>query len=364
MHTYDTMSRSEFLITHIAWIFAALSSYRVFLFHSLNFCGGTESMLILAGMLTGSTIAGFLLKTFGKNGFSVFCDIVYPLGIYTLLAYWPIYGYLPILGTILGVTAALALLYTVALLSLHIQSGDVYICRRVLCRRGLHALRVSRGLFAVGFALMTVVTAAAVYMDYPTIRTSVEPAEVQEMEDFSLEDHMDTLLLLQEDNWAGLAARQKLDVLQTMTDIECWYLGLPESLPVRATAMPDSTNAYYTDNSRSIAINIEHLLYSPARDVLQSLLHEIYHSYQYRLVDAYKKMDEESRKLRVFQTAKTYMEEFADYSSGEEYFFAYYSQQCESDARAYAELSAEDYYAKIDTYLQDQSANQPQTSSE
>ena len=195
MHTYDTMSRSEFLITHIAWIFATLSSYRVFLFRNLNFCSGTESMLILAGMLTGSTIAGFLLKTFGKNGFSIFCDIVYPLGIYTLLAYWPIYGYLPILGTILGITASLALLYTVALLSLCIQSGDIYICRRVLCRRGLRALRVSRGLLAVGFALMTVVTAAAVYMDYPTIRTSVEPAEVQEMEDFSLEDYMDALLL-------------------------------------------------------------------------------------------------------------------------------------------------------------------------
>ena len=352
MYTYDTMTKTEFFANHIAWIFAGLSGYRVFLFRSLVCCSGGESMLILFGMLAVSMIAGFRLKLFGLNGFSVFCDIVYPLGIYTLLAYWPVYGYPPFLGSILGAAAGLTLLYTAVILSLRIRSENVYVCRRILCRRGLRALRVSRGLFAAGFALMTAVTAAAVYVDYPTIRTSVEPAEMQEMEDFSLDDHMDTLLLLQEERWAGLAAQQKLDVLQTMTDIECWHLGLPESLPVRATVMPDALNAYYTDNDRAIALNIEHLLYSPAKKVLQSLLHEIYHSYQYRLVDAYKKMDEESRKLRVFQTANTYMEEFADYTSGEQYFFAYYNQQCESDARAYAEIAAEEYYNYIEEYLQ------------
>ena len=70
------------------------------------------------------------------------------------------------------------------------------------------------------------------------------------------------------------------------------------------------------------------------------------------LVDAYNEAPEEIQKLRIYSNAAQYVDEFATYEDGYEDFFSYYSQQCEKDARKYAEDAVADYYSRINEYLE------------
>jgi len=47
-----------------------------------------------------------------------------------------------------------------------------------------------------------------------------------------------------------------------------------------------------------------------------------------------------------------YIDEFETYADGYQDFCAYYFQQCEMDAREYGESAVEDYYARIEAYLE------------
>ena len=86
-------------------------------------------------------------------------------------------------------------------------------------------------------------------------------------------------------------------------------------------------------------------------EVLNTCLHEAFHSYQYRLIDAYNSTDEDVKSLRMYKRAVSYIEEFSNYIDGNKDFNGYYEQLCETDARNYAEDAVEDYYNKIYKYL-------------
>ena len=60
---------------------------------------------------------------------------------------------------------------------------------------------------------------------------------------------MDTILLLQEDEWEKLSAQERLDVLQTVANIEQRYLGLPNELNVGVANLDADILGYYTDQT-------------------------------------------------------------------------------------------------------------------
>ena len=86
-------------------------------------------------------------------------------------------------------------------------------------------------------------------------------------------------------------------------------------------------------------------------EVLNIVCHESYHAYQHCIVSALENADEESKNLRLFRDARNYAEEFCDYKSGDNGFYDYYYQECEMDAREYAEEALLNYYKRIEEYL-------------
>ena len=96
---------------------------------------------------------------------------------------------------------------------------------------------------------------------------------------------------------------------------------------------------------------MDHFDSDPADEILDSLCHEAYHAYQHCLCEAYDSVDAEFRDLRAFEGILEYKAEFADYTHGDDDFYAYYFQRCEADARSYAEDAVYDYYRKIGNYL-------------
>lgn len=173
----------------------------------------------------------------------------------------------------------------------------------------------------------------------------------------TISNNIDTVLLLQEKEWSILTTQEKIDVLQTVANIEAHYLGLPNELNVGASNLDEDTLACYDDSTHTISIDITHLESDLVYNVLESCCHEAYHSFQHRLVDVYNTSDGQLKGLCFFKSAAQYSQEFDDYADGENDYYAYYSQNCERNARHYAEDAVEDYYSRIDEYLRDAATN-------
>lgn len=115
--------------------------------------------------------------------------------------------------------------------------------------------------------------------------------------------------------------------------------------------LSEGTLAYYSETQHQIVIDLEYLNSSHSYDVLETLIHECTHAYQYEQVALYQKLDEESRNLLMFYDASVYLEEFADYEDGSEDFFLYYSQLAEINARKAGEEEAQEYIERVNEYL-------------
>ena len=173
----------------------------------------------------------------------------------------------------------------------------------------------------------------------------------------TISKNIDTVLLLQEEAWEDLTTQEKLDVLQTVANIESHYLGLPNELNVGAANLGEYTLACYNDRTHTISIDLYHLENDSVYDVLNSCCHEAYHSYQHRLIEAYNAAGEQMKRLQIYKSAVKYREEFCNYSDGNYDFCSYYYQDGEMDARDYAEDAVDDYYRRIEAYLNDTSNN-------
>lgn len=78
---------------------------------------------------------------------------------------------------------------------------------------------------------------------------------------------------------------------------------------------------------------------------LMTVLHECYHAYEYTLVRAYNRMDENYKAFITYNDVSVYEYEFEHYISGEnnKNREAYEAQYCERDADAYAKERIEEY---------------------
>ena len=73
---------------------------------------------------------------------------------------------------------------------------------------------------------------------------------------------------------------------------------------------------YYSDNTHEIVIDMDSLLNDLSWEVLDTVCHEAYHSYQHRIVDAFNNADGNSKNLKMFRKASSYASEFNNYISG------------------------------------------------
>ncbi len=343
----NTEGFGEYVGNHLFYGVLLFWGYRRLLFSRLEGFSPAASRNLLIGMAVAGCLLGILLHVRrGRNGASVFANITLPFGIYTMLAYRAYFG----------------VLFAAALIAAGVLSGLFAAC--VLCRkisRGSRAARVWRNRLRLAFAgawllFAAALSGAALYVGAGRLfgsgilEPSVEAASGPGAEVYTIANQMDTLLCLQEDVWDGLSATQRLDVLQTVANIERRYLGIPHALPVSAANLEDGTLGTYDSENQEILLNLENLSRDPALEMLEVVCHEAYHGYQHCLVYALENVPEESRQLRLFRDARAYQEEFGNYQDGSSGFLAYYAQDCELDARDYAEEAVADYSRRLEEY--------------
>ena len=330
------------------YTFVSMVWYKNLLFRCLPGRTYAESSLILWGLVGLSLLmCAFLLNRRRRTGWTLAASLIVPFGLYTVPAYADTVGWW--MPAVLAASAMLAGVGCVFLMTRRICSRAG---RHRVIRRRLHRCCVlSQSIAAAALSVVIGVLGVNGIFGNNILVPSLAAVPGSQSPPATIDSSIDTLLLLREETWGELATREKLDALQTVANIEARYLGLPNELNVGAANLAGDTLSSYNDATHTISIDLDHLEGDPAHEVLNSCCHEAYHSYQHRLVDAYCAADASLRELRIYRSAARYGEEFRHYADGSGSFRSYYYQDCEVDARDYAEAAVRDYYDRISEYL-------------
>lgn len=348
MKDRSTMGKIEYVAESIFWGLISMIWYKNILFRCLPNLTYETSRLVLWGMLVASVVvcSGWFFRK-KRTGWSVFVSLLFPYGIYTSGAYWRTLQNRIVI--VLLISTVLSLLYGILVMTRRVNRRSI---KRVIAKRIRRCISATVAIFSASMAVIMVPLLLQSAFGVTLFKSSIEANTGTKAEEQTISNNIDTVLKLQEEEWCSLSTKDKLDVLQCVANIEAHYLGISNELNVGAANMPEYTLACYSDSSHTIYINLEHLENDPVDEVLNSCCHEAYHSYQHRLVDAYNEASEEVQKLRIYRNTVHYVDEFGAYVNGYEDFCSYYSQQCEKDARTYAEDAVEDYYSRINEYLE------------
>lgn len=325
------------IYTVIVWLLYSAFMMRSLPGRTLNqSMWGLETMLILFGVVG----TGVLFRNERTRAANVAC-VFLPYGVYTVLAYRNMIRriyYLPLLLAI----------------SIGMVCSGIVLCRklpRTKCPQKIWRKRWERCIWLMSmFASVGLACTLGAYFGNSFGKALLIDSEVTPLvgnhaaaENQTMEAQKDTLMLLQQETWEQLSIQKKVDVLQTVANIEAHTLGLPNELNVGADELTIGTLGGYEDSKHRLCISLEHLETSPVENVLKTICHEAYHSYQSRIAEIYQELPEQQRTLMLYRDAAVYAAEMDDYQNGATDFENYYNQQMEADARKYAEITVEKY---------------------
>ena len=299
----------------------------------------TESKIIFFLVLGMACILGILCNIRkARNGHSIFFNISTGEGLYSVLAYFKIQRNLII--TVLLITVAISI----------VIGG--YIMRRQIKRRNCSGKTiwavipiitgVTQRIIGLGFLVIMLVIGGNYIFGSSIIQSPVKPSVTSDSYDQLLSESKETIALLDEDIWTSLTVQKKTGALQVIANLERSNLGVSNELNLCvANLEEEDLLGRYDDSTHEIVIDMDLLINGSVQDVLRCLLHEVRHSFQHRLVDLYNEIDTSDKNLQIFREIRLYAEEFENYNDKD--YSVYYDQQCEIDARDYAEERMEFY---------------------
>ena len=349
MRDRNTLGKGAFIGEHIFWAALTWIWYKKLLFRCIPSRSLSLSRMVLLASVVLFCLIGIAFQIRRRrNSIEVFFNLALGYGAYAILTYWDIHKRLIV--TCLVAAAILSAAYALRILGRKIAPGKPRAV--ILRRRAGQVAAISKKCVGLGLTAVLAVTGVGVLFGSSLVKSDVRPATNSNLSEQTIANNIETVVLLRDSDWETLSVKARLDVLQTIANIEQRYLGLPHELNVGAANLDEGTLGYYSDPTHEIIISMESLLYDSSLDVLDTLCHEAYHSYQHRLVDAMRGVDEAEQSLMVFRKAQTYADEFSDYENGEADFCSYFEQDCESDARDYASSAVIDYCRHIISYLE------------
>lgn len=147
-------------------------------------------------------------------------------------------------------------------------------------------------------------------------------------------------------SWSDFNASERITIMQKLVDFESEQLGIP-SVPVIAEKLDPYTLGQYSDETKEMWIDIEHLMESSVDECISTICHEVFHSAQHYLVA---NIDWDSE---VFQSS--YFDELQSWRINEENYIkaelhgfdAYENQPLEVSARQYADIESQKILAFV-----------------
>ena len=167
------------------------------------------------------------------------------------------------------------------------------------------------------------------------------------------EDDYSTFSFLQqfeEKKWAVLSKNDRMQALKELCEYERNYLGITRDLQISfvnlagrnivGVASPEEGTILIDENYLTEDSNVFN-----ARGAMNTIIHEMFHIYEYELMVLSEKLNDEEKKLLKFNSVNDYLLESENYISNRLDYSGYFNQLLEKDSRAYAELRVnENYY--------------------
>lgn len=296
------------------------------------------------------TLGLFLTPKAKRSSLCVFATINTPISIYLVFSYFLIYKTALIIGlSIIGVVLVVYISLVLATNIRDIWRGKYSGKLTKFLASFLHTARMIVGL---GLSMIFLVFYLNLYLGRP-LMDPIAVATDPKVNNQKISGNIETILLLQEDEWEKLSVQERLDVLQTVANIEATYLGLPHELNVVVAVTDENTSGHYNDGTHTITINPDYIAEESAHDLVETLAHEAFHAYEHRLVDLHNNVSSQERNLLVFDRISEYKENFENYIDGDDDIYGYITQAVETDSIKYAMVAVVDYYSAIEDYLEE-----------
>lgn len=341
MKRNNTLTKSEFFLEQLFWVVVTWLLYKNILFRCVGNYSFTESKIIFLLVLGMACILGILCNIKkDRNDFSVFFNIVTGYGLYTVLTYFQIQRNLII--TVLSITVSISIIIGCYIMQRKIKRRNYF--RKTIRSVIVTIVGATQRIIGLGFLVILIVTGGNFLFGSSIIQSSVKPSDTADTYDQLLSESAETIALLDENVWTSLTVQEKTRALQIYANLERSYLGISNELNVCvANLEEEGLLGRYDDSTHEIIVDMDLLLNGSAQDALQCLLHEAFHSFEHRMVDLYEETDMSNKNLWIFRKANIYAEEFKYYNNGEDAYSDYYEQQCEIDARDFAEKRVKFY---------------------
>lgn len=356
MKDHSTMTTFEFLFS-IAWKYViGFIWYKNLLFRVLRRRDVHESLQFLLIMMLISVAFFTIVMNRRKNGWTATACFVFPFGIYTMMTYSTTATLF--IRIVAVISILLSMVYSILLLARKTKHKGKNARRKVLRNRLSRCMYSVLCIMAVGMLSLMVGIGWSGCFGTGLVSPSVDAEGIRQdvKDEYTMEANMDTVLKLQSAVWKDLDTRERIDVLQTVCNVETHYLGLYDPVTVQGDNLPPYALGAYSDAQRLIRINLDHIENDPVEEVLSTLLHEIHHGYEHRLADIFDNIPQEYRDLRLLKDAAHYSQEVDDYINPREDYFGYMTQRLEMDSEKYAELGVEEYYTRIADWIEENEA--------
>lgn len=353
MKEHSTMTISEFIFS-VVWKFViGFIWYKNLLFRVLPHHDLYESLKVLFVLSLASILFYLLLFRRWKNSWTATACFVLPFGIYTAITYATTSAIF--IRTVLTSAFFVSVGYSALLLTRKAKNKQQKAIIRLYKNRIFRCAYSISCILTVAMAFVMVGIGCRGYWGIGLVSSTLEAQSfILEFDDKdTLEANMETMLNLIPSKWKSLDTQGKIDVLQTACNIEAHYLGLNDTVAVQGDNLSPYTLGVYSDAMKLIQINLDHIENDPVDEVLSTLLHEIHHSYEHRLADAYNSVNPEYRNLRMFRDATHYSQETGNYINPREDYYGYMSQRLELDSETYAEYGVAEYYRRIYDWLEE-----------
>ena len=212
-------------------------------------------------------------------------------------------------------------------------------CRNLFKRPALVLYR--RALAVVTAFLLLIPALTAVFEKPQAVSAPAPHASAVLTGGNNLFANYETIRLFHEETWPTLTEQEKTAAMQVIADIETNHLGIA---PVSVTVWPldEGTLGSYAHSARQVMIDLAQIE-AENDDVIRVILHECRHAYQHDCVDHVDWDDPVVQTLAYYAPLRRWKEELTNYLNASVSFDAYYTQDIEADARAYAVSGGADY---------------------
>ena len=328
MKDLSSISPLQCIIEHIYWMFIIFIAYKIVMFLPLDGLSFEKSKQIMILCMVSASIVGTAIrwrKFMTTRG--VVADIMVGLGIYTIFAYKTYYSkWIEILYiTFLTISTG----YMIFMIFRKSRGKFLFEIRNKYRRKVIIKIRMKRFLSTSGLIVGGLMTVLMVPIAYNRlIHGGIVVADVMHSDtkgfdnnytanEWSLRYNFDSISKIRfKSDWDLLSTKEKLNVLQDVCNCETNYWGMDFRVTIVMDDLEGYTLGSYCDSDRRVTIDKQHLENDNPEEILDTVLHEMYHAWECSLVRLYLDASDSQKKMRVFQHCEEYIEEMMNYQDG------------------------------------------------